>query len=123
MILIWLSTAAMTFKENSMRIRISLILAVAMCACLTANAQPVKAPSKLESLRADYQKSLEKVQAANDAVAKVAERFDGEIYAASGIWSGHSFKHLLASLAVLCALFAVSRGSSDKCRTYSGDGL
>jgi surface polysaccharide O-acyltransferase-like enzyme len=54
-------------------------------------------------------------------LAKVAEHFDGEIYAVSGIWSGHSFKHLLASLAVLCALFAVSRGSSDKVRAFSGN--
>jgi hypothetical protein len=43
------------------------------------------------------------------AVAKVAEHFDAAMYDATGIVSGHSLKHVLGSLAVLWAVFAVRR--------------
>lgn len=43
------------------------------------------------------------------ALAKVAEHFDKVIYDTTGIVSGHSIKHLLVSLAVLWAVFAVPR--------------
>ncbi len=42
-------------------------------------------------------------------LAKVAEHFDKVIYDTTGIVSGHSIKHVLASLAVLWAVFAVPR--------------
>ncbi len=38
--------------------------------------------------------------------AKAAEYFDGVVFAATGILSGHSLKHLLAALAVWCAMRA-----------------
>lgn len=43
------------------------------------------------------------------ALAKVAEHFDKAIYDVTGIVSGHSIKHVLGSLAVLWAVFAVLR--------------
>lgn len=43
------------------------------------------------------------------AVAKVAEHFDGTLYAITGIVSGHSVKHVLGGLAVLWVVFAVPR--------------
>ena len=47
------------------------------------------------------------------ALAKVAELFDHEIYAATaGAISGHSVKHLLAALAVLCVLQMLRRRQS-----------
>ena len=45
------------------------------------------------------------------ALAKVAEHYDEVIFAATAAVSGHSIKHLLASLAVLWAVFAVLRSS------------
>lgn len=39
-------------------------------------------------------------------LAKVAEYFDAAIYGVSGFLSGHSIKHLLAALAVWCAIRA-----------------
>jgi len=50
------------------------------------------------------------------SLAKVAEHFDEVIYGTIGIVSGHSIKHVLGSLAVLWAIFAVlcfSRGEAD----------
>lgn len=47
------------------------------------------------------------------ALAKVAELFDHEIYAATGaLISGHSVKHLTAALAVLCVLLMLKRRQS-----------
>jgi len=47
------------------------------------------------------------------ALAKVAERLDHEIYAATGaLISGHSVKHLTATLAVLCVLLMLKRRQS-----------
>lgn len=43
------------------------------------------------------------------ALAKVAEHCDAAMYDATGIVSGHSLKHVLGSLAVLWAVFAVRR--------------
>lgn len=43
------------------------------------------------------------------ALAKVAEHFDKVIYDTTGIVSGHGIKHVLGSLAVLWAVFAVLR--------------
>lgn len=40
--------------------------------------------------------------------AKIAEHFDGPIFAATGHLSGHSLKHLLAALAVWCTMRAFS---------------
>jgi hypothetical protein len=40
-------------------------------------------------------------------LAKACEYFDGEIYGVSGLVSGHTLKHVLAALAVLCILIAV----------------
>lgn len=48
------------------------------------------------------------------ALAKVAEIFDKVIYNATGFMSGHSIKHLLASLAVLCAIFAIIKFNPTK---------
>jgi hypothetical protein len=45
------------------------------------------------------------------ALSKAAEHFDKVIYDTTGIMSGHSIKHVLASLAVLWAVFAVLRSS------------
>ncbi|MFZ9151072.1 MAG: ceramidase domain-containing protein, partial [Burkholderiales bacterium] len=47
------------------------------------------------------------------ALAKVAELFDHEIYAATaGMISGHSLKHLLAAAAVFCVLLMLQRRQS-----------
>lgn len=43
------------------------------------------------------------------ALAKVAEHFDKVMYDTTGLVSGHSIKHVLGSLAVLWAVFAVLR--------------
>ena len=43
------------------------------------------------------------------ALAKVVEYFDEVIYDTISIVSGHTIKHVLGSLAVLCAVFAVLR--------------
>ena len=48
------------------------------------------------------------------AMAKVAEHFDKVIYDITGIVSGHSIKHVLGSLAVLCAVFAVLRSNRGR---------
>lgn len=42
-------------------------------------------------------------------LAKLAEQFDGAIYAANGLVSGHSLKHVLGALAVLWAIRATHR--------------
>lgn len=49
------------------------------------------------------------------ALAKVVEHFDKAVYDITGIVSGHSIKHVLGTLAILSALFAVlrSRGRID----------
>jgi predicted membrane channel-forming protein YqfA (hemolysin III family) len=41
-------------------------------------------------------------------LAKACEYFDRGIYAATGFMSGHALKHLVAALAVLCIIVAVS---------------
>ncbi len=46
------------------------------------------------------------------ALAKVVEYFDEAIFNATGIVSGHSLKHFLAALAVLCIVLAVQRPGS-----------
>lgn len=47
------------------------------------------------------------------ALAKIAELFDHEIYAATaGVISGHSLKHLLAAAAVFCVLLMLQRRHS-----------
>lgn len=51
------------------------------------------------------------------ALAKVAEHFDKVIYDTTGIVSGHSIKHVLGSLAVLWAVFAVLRHTGGR---YAG---
>jgi hypothetical protein len=43
------------------------------------------------------------------ALAKLAEYFDAPIYAANGLLSGHSLKHLLGALAVFLAMRAMHR--------------
>lgn len=43
------------------------------------------------------------------AFAKVAEHFDASIFATTGLVSGHSIKHVLASLAVLWVVLAIGR--------------
>ena len=51
------------------------------------------------------------------ALAKVAEHFDKAIYDTTGIVSGHSIKHVLGALAILCAVLAVLRFSRRQSRT------
>jgi hypothetical protein len=55
-------------------------------------------------LRADWLWSTLAIYVA----AKIAEHLDGPIFAATGYLSGHSLKHLLAALAVWCAMRAFS---------------
>ena len=43
------------------------------------------------------------------AVAKLAEQFDAAIYAANGLLSGHSLKHVLGAVAVFWAMRAMHR--------------
>ncbi|MCX7036659.1 MAG: hypothetical protein NT064_08755 [Proteobacteria bacterium] len=43
------------------------------------------------------------------ALAKVAETFDTQIFELTGLFSGHSLKHLLASLAALPVIAALSK--------------
>lgn len=45
-------------------------------------------------------------------VAKQAESHDRALYVATGLLSGHSLKHLVAALAVLCAVLAALRSRS-----------
>lgn len=45
------------------------------------------------------------------ALAKLAEHFDAAVYAAAGTVGGHTLKHLLAALAVLCAIRAFLRAA------------
>jgi hypothetical protein len=42
------------------------------------------------------------------ALAKVCEHFDHEIYAATGLWSGHTLKHLCASVALVYVMKIVN---------------
>jgi len=55
--------------------------------------------------------------------AKFAEYFDAAIYGATGFLSGHSLKHLLAALAVWCAIraFLGPRTANLRPGTKSGD--
>ena len=46
-------------------------------------------------------------------LAKVAEHFDAAIYAANGLVSGHSLKHLLGALAVVLAMRAMQQSLSS----------
>ena len=48
------------------------------------------------------------------SMAKVAEQFDKVIYDTTGIVSGHSIKHVLGSLAILCAVLAVLRSNRGR---------
>ena len=48
------------------------------------------------------------------AMAKVAEQFDKVIYDTTGIVSGHSIKHVLGSLAILCSVLAVLRSNRGR---------
>jgi hypothetical protein len=48
--------------------------------------------------------------------AKLAEYFDSAIYAATGLLSGHSLKHLLAGLAVWCVTTAFLGEKTTKLR-------
>ena len=48
------------------------------------------------------------------ALAKLAEHFDREIFQALGWISGHSIKHLLASVAVLFIVLAVARDRAEE---------
>jgi len=48
------------------------------------------------------------------ALTKVAEHYDKVIYDATGIVSGHVIKHVLGSLAILCAVFAVLRSKRGR---------
>jgi hypothetical protein len=48
------------------------------------------------------------------ALAKVAEHFDKVMYDTTGIVSGHSIKHVVGSLAVLCAVLAVLRSNRGR---------
>jgi hypothetical protein len=47
-------------------------------------------------------------------LAKVFEQFDGQVFQSLGIVSGHTIKHLLAGVAVLCIILAVPVGKSDR---------
>lgn len=49
-----------------------------------------------------------------NALAKIAEHFDTFIYSVTGNISGHSIKHFLGALAVLCAIFAIRNVSMKK---------
>ena len=42
-------------------------------------------------------------------VAKYCELQDHEIFAMSGVWSGHTFKHLVAAAASVMPLYALIR--------------
>jgi len=48
------------------------------------------------------------------ALAKVAEHFDKVIFDTTGIVSGHSIKHVVSALAVLCAVLAVLQSKRGK---------
>jgi hypothetical protein len=48
------------------------------------------------------------------ALAKVAEHFDKVIYDITGIVSGHSIKHVLGALAILCAVLAALRSNRGR---------
>ena len=55
------------------------------------------------------------------ALAKVAEHYDLIIYSSGGILSGHSFKHLLAALAVLWVIMSfptISHGKTSTVKSY-----
>ncbi len=55
-----------------MRISSFFVLIIVVCVCLSAHGQPPKSPAKLESLRTDFQKVLEKAQSSHDDAAKLA---------------------------------------------------
>lgn len=46
--------------------------------------------------------------------AKVLEYFDRQIFQATGILSGHTLKHLIAAVAVLCIILAVPVRNADR---------
>jgi hypothetical protein len=48
------------------------------------------------------------------ALAKVAEHFDKAIYDITGIVSGHSIKHVLGAIAILCAVLAILRSNRGR---------
>ncbi len=43
------------------------------------------------------------------AAAKFAELFDVELYALTGFWSGHTFKHFIAAAATGCVLYFLTK--------------
>lgn len=47
-------------------------------------------------------------------LAKVFENFDHQVFVATRMFSGHTLKHLLASLAVLCIVLAVPAGRDGR---------
>lgn len=47
-------------------------------------------------------------------LAKAGEHFDQQVFAVTGMFSGHTLKHLLAGLALLCVIRAVPAGSSGR---------
>ena len=48
-------------------------------------------------------------------LAKVCEHYDHQVYALSGFWSGHTFKHFFGAVGLLYAVQLV--GLSPACRT------
>ena len=46
--------------------------------------------------------------------AKLLEHYDGQIFRALGVVSGHTLKHLVAGLAVLCIILAVPVRTADR---------
>lgn len=47
-------------------------------------------------------------------VSKLAEHFDTEIFMTLGILSGHALKHMLAALAILCAILAFRKDANSE---------
>lgn len=48
------------------------------------------------------------------ALAKVSENFDHQVFVATRMLSGHTLKHLLAGLAVICIILAVPSGRGER---------
>jgi predicted membrane channel-forming protein YqfA (hemolysin III family) len=46
--------------------------------------------------------------------AKILEHFDGQVFAVTGLMSGHALKHLAAAAAVLCIILAVPTQASSR---------
>ncbi len=46
--------------------------------------------------------------------SKSVEHFDLLIYEATGLISGHSIKHILGAIAVLCVIFSFEKSTSNK---------